>query len=129
MQQRPRRRVRQGHSLLPVPERAEWDLEPFRKLLLRQLQRFPDSLWMRIDPHPGQFLRAQWRVVRIGQRVRLDLLLRHRFQSCPVCTVPIREGASRSVGKHLNHRAIRQSPRGDDIVLAHLVSVWPSVQI
>ena len=53
--------VRQVDALLPVPQRADRDLELARKFLLRHAQPSPDQPWIRRAAHASEVFRGQRR--------------------------------------------------------------------
>src|SRR6266571_6997847 len=93
--------IRLRLALFPIPERAEGDTKASRKLLLRKTKRAAHHLDLRDALEVRGPLRRQRRVVRIVQRRRVDFLLRHGIQRCPISPFG-RKRPRRSVGKHLD---------------------------
>src|SRR5712691_7083250 len=100
--------IRLGLALFPIPERAEGDTKASRKLLLRKTKRAAHHLDLRDALEVRGPLRRQRRVVRIVQRRRVDFLLRHGIQRCPISPFG-RKRPRRSVGKPLDEGSVREA--------------------
>jgi hypothetical protein len=76
--------IRLGFALLPVPQRAERDVEAAGKLCLRQPQRAPQRADARLNRHPRALFGRERRRIGIGAHGVQHLALGQRVKLGPV---------------------------------------------